>query len=243
MIQPTTYPITIEQQDVDFTFRISIATLISKVLNVAGLDAESKGFGVRELNKENHTWVLSRFAIEIDYLPKMFETIEVSTWISDYSRLITTRNFKISTPNGDIIGGAVSQWCMLDLDARKAIDLAKLHNNYQSYVLSEYPSPIPRPRKILVVNPTSTHAHKAQYSDIDFNRHVNAIRYIDLMLDRTPIKLLESQQPLRVDLQFINECYFNDTLHINHEHRDNHALFEIKRNDEYSAVKCSIEWR
>lgn len=243
MIKPTTYKITIEQQDVDFSFRTSIATIICNVLNVAGLDAESKGFGVGELNKENHTWVLSRFAIEVDYLPKVFETIEITTWISDYSRLITTRNFKISTPEGQVMGGAVSQWCMLDLDARKPVDLAQLHKDYGSYVLGEYPSPIPRPRKILAVNPTVSHAHKAQYSDIDFNRHVNAIRYIDLMLDRVPIERLGSKQPIRVDLQYINECYYGDTLNINYEQRDDNALFEITRNNECSAVKCSIEWR
>ncbi|MFI3293174.1 MAG: acyl-ACP thioesterase domain-containing protein [Rikenellaceae bacterium] len=243
-MKPTTYTITIEQQDVDLTFRTSIATLICKVLNTAGLDAESKGFGVGELNKENYTWVLSRFAIEVDYLPRAFETIYVTTWIGDYRRLISTRNFTISNSEGRVIGGAVSQWCMLDLSTRKAIDLTKLHKNYEDYILSDIPSPIAPPHKISAVDDTTvSHSHKAVYSDIDFNRHVNAIRYIDLMLDRVAMDRLESEQPLRVDLQYINECYFGDTLNVEYEQRDNSALFEIRRNNECSAVKCAIEWR
>ncbi len=243
MIQPTTYTVNIEQQCVDFTFRSSIATMISNVLNVAGLDAESKGFGVGELNKSNYTWVLSRFAMEIDYLPRVFDKITITTWISDYSRLITTRCFTISTEDGCVIGGAVSRWCMLDIEQRKAVDLSKLHQEYNNYVLGEIPLPIPPPRKILALQPTTTKSHKALYSDIDFNRHVNAIRYIDLMLDLLPMERHEVQSPLRVDLQYIHECYYGDTLNVDFEQRENQALFEIRRNEECSAVKCSIEWR
>ncbi|MFI3282074.1 MAG: acyl-ACP thioesterase domain-containing protein [Rikenellaceae bacterium] len=242
-ITPTTYTIIIEQQNTDFTFRASISTLISNVLNVAGLDAEAKGFGVSALNEDNQTWVLSRFAIEVDYLPKVFEKIKITTWISDYHRLITTRNFTLSNEKGEIFGGAVSQWCMLDTNARRAIDLSKLHENYNDYVLGEYGYPIDKPRRILAVEPSQTIVHRAVYSDIDFNKHVNALRYFDLMLDMLPIEMLAKANSLRVDLQYIHECYLADTLSVNYQQQDNVSMFEIKRNEDISAVKCMIEWR
>ncbi len=242
MSTPTTYPITIEQHEVDFTLRASISTMIEHVLNVAGYDADAKGFGIDKLNKTNSTWVLSRFAIELDYLPKAFEKINITTWIGDYNRLVSTRNFIITTSDGDTIGGAVSQWCMLDVNARKAVDLSTLHQDYMQYVLRDHPSPIKLPRKIVAFDPTAIHQHRAVYSDIDFNRHVNSLRYLDMMLDMLPIEKLEQAQPLRVDLQFIQECLHGDLITVKYAQDENVAMFDLQRNESTSAVKGMIEW-
>ncbi|MFI3301943.1 MAG: acyl-ACP thioesterase domain-containing protein [Rikenellaceae bacterium] len=243
MATPTIYPITIDRYGTDMTQRASISTMINYILRVAGWDADAKGFGVGELNEENHTWVLSRFAVELSRLPQAGEKIEIMTWISNYSRLVTTRCFSISTPSGEELGGAVSQWCMLDLKARKAIDLNQLHKDYSDYILPEYAEPIARPRRIVTSASSLSYTHRAAYSDIDFNGHVNSLRYIDLMLNAMPIELLKQNRPLRVDLQYIHECYHGDNLTINHTHDSDTSSVEIVRNDTESAVKCMVEWR
>ncbi len=243
MPTPTIYPITIDRYGTDMTQRASISTVISYILRIAGWDADAKGFGIGELNEENYTWVLSRFAVELSRLPQAGENIEITTWISNYSRLVTTRCFSISTPSGEELGGAVSQWCMLDLQARKAIDLTHLHKDYSDYVLSEYAEPIPRPRRITTATPSSSYTHRAAYSDIDFNGHVNSLRYIDLMLNAMPIELLKQNRPLRVDLQYIKECYYGDMLSVNCAQDGDTSSVEILRNDTESAVKCMVEWR
>ena len=46
MAEITTYNYRIEPQDVDFTLRASAASIINYMLNVAGMDAHNKGFGV-----------------------------------------------------------------------------------------------------------------------------------------------------------------------------------------------------
>ncbi len=243
MITPTTYPTRIEQQDTDFTFRASISTMICSVLNVAGLDANAKGFGVSDLNVDNHTWVLSRLAIELDYLPAKFETFDIETWISSYNRLISTRNFILTNQSGTKFGEATSQWCMLDLKERKAVDLSSLHENYGKYVLGDLNSTIARPKKLApLTHPTKEHTHQAAYSDIDFNRHVNALRYLDLMLDMVPFENLALSRALRVDLQYVQECYYGDNLTVRYQKEGNVTMFEILRNQTNIAVKCQIEW-
>ncbi len=247
MRKPTTYPIVIEQQDTDCTYRASITTIIGKVLNVAGLDANSKGFGVDILNKKSYSWVLSRFSIEMDYLPKAFDRIEITTWINDCNRLMSTRNFIVYNSEGAKIGEAVSQWCMIDLNSRKAVDLSILNilqPTYGEYVLGSLDASIERPHKIPNAQSQTTHNHRAVYTDIDFNKHVNSLRYIDLMLDILPLEALTTPKPLRVDLQYIRESYYGDTLHIKCEKSDNNTtLFEITRDDNIQAAKCKIEWR
>ncbi len=59
------YNYRVEPQDVDFTLRATIPSLGSAILNTAGIDAHGKGFGVDALNADNHSWVLSRMAVEL----------------------------------------------------------------------------------------------------------------------------------------------------------------------------------
>ena len=41
------------------------------------------------------------------------------------------------------------------------------------------------------------------YSDIDFNRHVNTMRYIEMMLDMLPVDMLTQEAPVRLDIHFL----------------------------------------
>ena len=58
MAEKSLYQFRVEPQEVDFTLRATIASLGSVILNVAGIDAHGKGFGVDVLNADNHSWVL-----------------------------------------------------------------------------------------------------------------------------------------------------------------------------------------
>ena len=50
------------------------------------------------------------------------------------------------------------------------------------------------------------------YSDIDFNRHVNTLRYVDLIFDTMPLELIEKNKGLRFDIHFLAEAIYGDTL-------------------------------
>lgn len=242
MAEKTLYPYRVEPQDVDFTLRATVASLGSAILNTAGLDAYGKGFGVDVLNAENHSWVLSRLAVEFDVRPEQYTDYTIATWISDYGRVLSTRNFTLTDSAGHQFGRAVSQWAMIDLQSRTAVDLSWVGDAHADAIVAE-PSPAERPRKIREVHPTRTAEHRVVYSDIDFNRHVNTMRYIEMMLDMLPVELLTLEAPMRLDIHFLHECRFGQTLRIGCEERERAALFEIAADDGVAAVRAGVEWR
>ena len=242
MAQKSLYSYRVEPQDVDFTLRVTIPSLGGAILNTAGTDAHGKGFGVDALNADNHSWVLSRMAIEFDYQPVQYTDYTVSTWISDYGRVLSTRNFTLTDAAGTEFGRAVTQWAMIDLKSRSALDLSWVGRQHADAIV-DAPSPTDKPRKIREVNPTQMVTHKVMYSDIDFNRHVNTMRYIEMMLDLLPVELLTRNTPMRLDIHFLRECRYGQTLSIGCEQRDASALFEICGDDGIAAVRASIEWK
>ncbi len=241
MADKSHYKYCVEPQQVDFTLRATIPALGASILNVAGVDAHGKGFGVDALNEENHSWVLSRMAIEIDSRPAQYSDYTVATWISDYGRVLSTRNFTLTDAAGREFGRAVSQWAMIDLKSRSAVDLSWVGDKHSDAVV-DAPSPAERPRKIRSVTPTESRTHTVAYSDIDFNRHMNTMRYIEIMLDMLPLELLTSERPMRMDIHFLKECRFGETLTIGCERQESGALFEIANSEGTAAVRASFVW-
>ena len=222
MAEKTGYTYYADPQQVDFTLRMTVPALANEVLNTAGVDAQRKGFGIDKLNKENRSWVLSRMAIEIDDRPEQYSSYEIVTWVNEYNRMLSTRNFTLHDAAGREFGRAVTQWCIIDLGARKAIDLNTVIGTCADSIV-DAPSPTEKPR-------------------IDFNRHVNTMRYINMMFDMLPIEQLTAIRPVRLDIHFMHECRYGQTLTVGYEQRDGLSLFEVS-NGEEAAVRAALEWR
>lgn len=241
MAEKSLYNYRVEPQDVDFTLRATIPSLGAAILNTAGADAHGKGFGVDALNADNHSWVLSRMAIEFDRLPGQYTDYTIATWINEYGRVLSTRNFTLTDTTGREFGRAVTQWAMIDLRTRAAVDLSWVGDAHADAIV-DAPSPTDRPRKVREVHPTATAEHRVAYSDIDFNRHVNTMRYIEMMFDMLPFELLTEEAPVRLDIHFLRESRYGQTLTLGCELRERSALFEIHCDAETVAVRASVAW-
>ena len=134
MAEKSRYNYRVEPQDVDFTLRATIPSLGGSILNTAGIDAHGKGFGVDALNADNHSWVLSRMAVEFDCQPTQYTDYTVATWISDYGRVLSTRNFTLTDAAGREFGRAVTQWVRRSTSRGWAMRMPT-------------PSSMPRPRR------------------------------------------------------------------------------------------------
>ena len=242
MADKTLYNFTAAPEKVDFMLHATIESLCSDLLNVAGVDAKHKGISVDVLMQDNRSWVLSRMAVEIDRQPEQYEEYKVATWVNPHaSRLISPRNFELIDNSGAVFGRAVSQWCVIDFEKRMPVSLEEVDHLFEGK-FCDAPSPCETPRKIRGIEPSVTRQHKVMYSDIDFNRHVNTMRYIRMMLNTLPIEYLTDNRPMRLDIHFANECKLGQTLTINYEQRENVSMFEI-RNDEAVACTAAIEWK
>jgi acyl-ACP thioesterase len=242
MATKSAYSFRVEPQEVDFTLRITLGALGENVLNVAGVDAHSKGFGVDALNRDNYSWVLSRIAFEFDSRPSEYTDYRILTWISDYGRALSTRNFELIDRAGVRFGRVVSQWCMIDLTERRAVDLRAVAEQHNAAIVDEA-SPAERPCKVPAAEGEPQLTHRVAYSDIDFNRHVNTMRYIDLMLDVLPIERFAEDRPLRLDLNFIKESRYGDTLAVVLQESPERSLIEIRTTEGTPICRGVFTWR
>lgn len=237
----SSYPFTIQPENVDFTLRASAASIISYMLNVAGTDAHRKGFGVEALQGHSFTWVLSRLAVEISTQPRQYTDIEIDTWVNEFNRLSSTRNFKMRIGD-EVIAAGVSQWCMLNMETRQAVDMTLLKDVYERAMVAEA-SPIAAPARLRDVEPQISVSRPVVYSDIDFNRHVNTLRYIDLIFDTLPLELIEKNAGIRLDINFIAEALYGEVLTIGAYSEGNVWQFEISSDSGKKLCRAKIEFK
>lgn len=237
----SSYPFTIQPENVDFTLRASAASIISYMLNVAGTDAHRKGFGVEALQGHSFTWVLSRLAVEISTQPRQYTDIEIDTWVNEFNRLSSTRNFKMRIGD-EVIAAGVSQWCMLNMETRQAVDMTLLKDVYERAMVAEA-SPIAAPARLRDVEPQISVSRPVVYSDIDFNRHVNTLRYIDLIFDTLPLELIEKNAGIRLDINFIAEALYGEVLTIGAYSEGNVWQFDISSDSGKKLCRAKIEFK
>lgn len=98
--------------------KASIITLGNHILHAAGEDADRLGFGLRWMQSNNTTWVLSRMAIEMDRYPDEYEHYK-RTWVSDINRLMTTVTSSCMTGRATPSAKAVPIGSMIDFKTRR----------------------------------------------------------------------------------------------------------------------------
>lgn len=204
----------VEPFHVDFTGRIFMGVLGNHLLNAAGNHSSRRGWGIGALNETRHTWVLSRLSVEMTEMPRQNEHIEIRTWVESVMKLFTNRNFSIHRADGTPLGYARSVWAMIDIETRRPCDLLSLYDgDILNYVVSEEENvcPIEGHGRFRFRDPELVRTLDVRYSDIDINRHVNSIKYMEHILDLFSREELE-RGLRRFEIAYKAESRMGDTL-------------------------------
>lgn len=198
----------------DFGQRIFLSHLGNHLLNAADFHSNDRGYGMNYLNTIHHTWVLSRFVMEMQQMPVAYDNIDVETWVENVKRSFTSRNFAITAEDGQPLGYGRSIWAMIDTDSRQPVDIMQVRDGLiTSYIEEEKPCPIEPfsrfriPADAPIVAEVETH-----YSDVDVNGHVNSVKYIEHLLNLWPLDFYRTNHVCRIEIAYVAESHCGDVL-------------------------------
>lgn len=198
----------------DFRKQLSLETLGVDLLNAAENHATHRGFGMHEANHTNYTWVLSRLAIELFTTPLVYDDYSISTWIESVYRLFTNRNFLIAGKDGKVFGYAKSVWATINYDTREPVDLHTMYGTgLDDYLLPDADCPISALTRVKPIPDEFIHSEMTVgYSDLDMNGHLNSMKYILHIKDLFPLDMYKSHRIRRMELSYMAEAYYGETL-------------------------------
>lgn len=206
----------------DAAQRMPLSLVARHVIEVATEHANAWGAGYAELITHNEAWVLSRLTIEMTRYPGINEEYELTTWVEGFNRHFSERNAEIKDGKGNIIGYVRSIWFAINIDTRQPADLSRLRVIADN--VGDRPCPIAKQSRLRPVsNPYSTDSYRFRYSDIDFNRHVNTVRYMELILNQWDMEWYDRHEISRFEMAFLHEARFGTDVTVPVEKLDDNT--------------------
>lgn len=190
-----------------------LTLLVSRLIEVATNHANSLGIGYARLIELDLAWVLSRVSVEISALPGINESYEVNTWIESTNRLFSERCFSITDNRGNVFASARTTWAAICISTRQAANPAILGEVLfpSNPPVCDVPS---AKRTPAITQASKTETYTFRYCDLDFNRHVNTVRYVELILNHWPLQWYDDHKITHFDVAFHHECRFGETVEV-----------------------------
>jgi medium-chain acyl-[acyl-carrier-protein] hydrolase len=232
----------IHSYDVDFRKRATAEAICRSFLEAAWNHAEQLGFGYGELAKQNKLWVLARLLVQIDLYPCWGETVELTTWPRGTTSVFALRDFEIRNAAARTLVAGTSSWLVLNDANHRPQRIDKL--------LFRIPNPEIRPalgrepKKLRNLETASTAFTAAvRYSDIDVNCHLNSARYVGWLLDAYPTNFHESHALRALEVNYVGESRWTDTLSIlSYQRGPMEFAHSIVKPDQSEVCRAEFSW-
>lgn len=212
---------------------LALSVLVSNIIEIATAHANSLGIGNPDMAHLGAGWVLNRITIEMDSYPLCNTEYTLTTWVENFNRHFSIRDFSIEDKDGKVYGYARSVWMVLNTETHE--NFGTSHLNFSQDLISTKECPIAQQGKHVEIMPHTTpdeevphralkanvpeKAYTFKYNDIDFYRHVNTCRYITILLNQYSLSEFDENYVKRIEISFLHEGSFGDTVEIlRHNH-------------------------
>ena len=223
----------ISNNDVDKRFKLKISAIFRYFQDIALLATEDLGVDSISLSKRNIDWVITRMSLDVRRLPDCDEEITVTTYPGKDMAMLYPRYFFITDSKGEVIIRSASIWALIDNISRKVI--------VDRDVISKLPGEsaedqLPLPEKLSIPEETRfIEKRTIHYSDLDFNSHMNNVRYVELLMDAHDSEFYDSHRLSFLTLNYMKEIKEKEAVDI-YTDASNPETIVVKTNGNVSFV-------
>jgi medium-chain acyl-[acyl-carrier-protein] hydrolase len=178
-------------------------TLLQFLQEAAAIHANSARVSVADLLKDDMTWVLRRYRINIKSSPGRCD-LNIRTWYEPQRNLFSVRVFEARSPSGDVVIDAWSAWIVVDLKRGRPIRLDRVLPD--SYFAMTEPTGEPVTEEIMPIGDSFDYENVLQVRrrERDLNGHANHTAYFDWALENIPEEAISGLYPVRLDAEFLS---------------------------------------
>ena len=206
------HQVVVSNNDVDYRFKLKIPAIFRYFQDVALLATEEASVDSISLSKRNIDWVITRMDVEIRRLPKCDEVVTIHTYPGKDLAMLYPRFFYITDQDNNVIIRSSSVWALIDNNTRKVIVDRDVISKLP---MEKHPDELPLPAKITASNePIFKEKRTIHYSDLDFNSHMNNVRYVELLMDVHDSSFYKEYRPSFISLNYIKEIREKEAVEI-----------------------------
>ena len=175
--------------------------------------SNSLGAGFESLMEHNRAWVIVRSYYEFHRHARVFEKVMLNTWPRGNDGLFAFRDYRITTPTGEVLLTGTSYWTLIDYTQRRAVRLKDFINAYETTdELATNRASLGRLAMPEFTESDVVVQFTAQHSMIDHTQHVNNSEYIKWIFDALNLKGFDDSQAFSLELNFQHETKPGDNI-------------------------------
>jgi len=209
---------------IDKSDRLTLDSMFQFFQEAAISHAENLEVGREDMFRKSQGWVLSRISVMVDRRPNYGETITVRTWPRGGEKLFALRDFDIRDKDDIPVVSARSGWLIVDLEKRRPVRpqavMDNLPQNTGLNALAWGPAAISENSNLKKTETAAEGAtvrgteRKALYTDVDYNGHVNNVRYVQWIEDSIEPQQLERASKMRLDINYTSEILYGEAIEL-----------------------------
>ncbi len=197
--------------EIDYKKRCLITSLLNYFQDLAFLQSDLQGAGIDFLAERNLAWVLYRLDVKVSKYPQYHEKIKISTYAYSFVKFYAYRKFAVLDDSGETVATADTAWFLVDTAKKKPV---KINDHmYAAFgVDANTSNPVEFDDLAEGTKVDSESEYKVRYSDIDTNRHVNNVKYVDWAIETVPLNTIAGYHLARVKAIYKAEAAYGKSI-------------------------------
>ena len=236
----------IRYQDVDYTLKCKLASIMNFLCDIGNSQSEEVGDTIEHLTESRVAWVFYKYDIKVKRYPKYGEKIKVVTMPKSFKKFYASRGYEIYDKNNEKIVEGEGIFLLIDIDKRRVIRIPE--EQYIVYGIDIENCPDIKLTKLEKLTKEMNKNHfKVRYGDIDSNMHVNNVKYVEWAVESLPLEVILNYQLEELSVIFEKECRYGAEIIASYEIKENESglviLHKIVDNEDKELTVLISKWK
>ncbi len=199
--------------DIDNSLNLSLSGALRLMQEAAVMHAAQSGYSVMDVERTRVVWLLVQWRVRLTGQVKWNEPVEVITWPQTMEKLTSNRCFRILDAQGREVAIGESIWLLANADTGRVMRIPQeVADAYDLIPDGVFEEPFEKmPHDI----GEKTLSAKVERRDLDTNRHVNNLVYLDYAKEALPVEIPLQDYP-EVVIRYHRQLLLGDAFYCYH---------------------------
>ena len=205
--------------------------MLSLLENVACMHSDVAGYGIMDIPRTHLSWIQLNWKVKIFRRLNYGETVTIKTWARDSSKVSTLRDFEVLDENGKTACIATTRWTLVNTDTQS---ITRITDDIISQYAPEEKTVLPDFEFKKLKEPaefSNEYIYTTQRSDIDVNKHMHNLNYLDLAYEALPENIYFNEEFNNIEIMYKTGIKFGDISKCLYSFEDNKHIVTIKSMD------------
>lgn len=207
--------------------------------DTACIHSDVAGYGIEDIPINRVSWIQLNWKVKIFRRLKYSENVTVKTWARNATKVSTLRDFEILDENNKPACIATTKWTLVDIDTSS---ITKITDDIISKYDPDNRTVLPGFQFKKLQEPASfsnQYVYKTQRRDIDVNKHMHNLNYLDLAYETLPEDIYKDSHFNNIEIMYKSAIRLGDTSKCLYFYEDGKHIVTIKSLDD-KILHCII---